>query len=306
MASKFCKNYCDGICKDVYNCSNGLHKQCPVGMTCLNSACILGHTCNMGIRTMIHDIVSSNEHNDVSFSERCRFNLVCNNSKCNLRHDVDITKRYLINKIILEFYKKNTNYKDNNTSYTCRYHQTCNNPDCTFSHKINYITREKIIKIVKDFKDSGANKCKNNLICNNKYCNYTHDVDMEWREIIIHIVNEYKTKNGMIHIKNMNEPALEDGFVYYAKNTKKIINKIEVFEVKEDTEEIQKIKVIDYIKPCDQKKLIAKDVAKDDEIESTPLQVVSYKDIVRCSYNEYLEEDVQNEIVAGTDWNDFM
>ena len=299
MVSKFCKNYCDGICKDVYNCPNGLHKQCPVGISCVNPACILGHTFNLGNRMMIHDIVASNECIDVSTSEKCRFNLVCNDSKCNLRHDTDIANRNIINKIILEFYKKNPQYKDNTYSYTCRYHQTCNNPDCSFSHKINYITRQKIIKIVKDFKDSGANKCKNNLICNDKYCNFTHDVDMEWRETIINIVNEYKTKNGMIHIKNMNEPLLEDGFVY-AKTTKKVVKK--VIDETELIDEIQKITVSDYIKVSDQTKLIE----KDDKIESTPLHVVSYKDIVSCSYKEYLENDVQNEIVAGTDWNDFM
>jgi hypothetical protein len=139
---------------------------------------------------------------------------------------------------------------------------------------------------------------------------------MEWRETIINIVNEYKTKNGMIHIKNMNEPLLEDGFVY-AKTTKKVVKKV-IDEVKL----IEEIKVSDYIKVSDQKKVIVKDdeiesttlneeiqtkvIVKDDEIESTALNVVSYKDIVGCSYIEYLENDVQNEIVEGTDWNDFM
>jgi len=300
MASKFCKNFCEGKCKDVNNCMNGYHKHCPRGIICMNPDCIFGHMIPFGDRMMINDVVTANEDIVYSDSEKCKFNLVCNNVNCNLRHDTDITNRILINKTILEFYKANPNYKDNTNAYPCKFYQTCNNAKCSFYHKIDFPTRLKVIKIVKDFKDSGGNKCKNNIICNNQYCNFDHDVDMDTREMIIDLINERKTKNGMIHVKNINETQLEDGFVYpksSKKEVKKVIDEIELVD------EIQKIKVSDYIKVCDQIKIII----KDDEIAPpSDVAAVSYRDIVTCSYTEYLEADVQNEIVEGTDWNDFM
>jgi hypothetical protein len=124
---------------------------------------------------------------------------------------------------------------------------------------------------------------------------------MDMREIIIDIINDYKTDNGMIHIKNINETKLEEGFVY-GKNAKKIVKKaINEINVVDEIKFVDEIKVSEYINVVDQSKVT------DNKIVTTvPDRVVLYKDIVTCSYTEYLETDVQNEIVAGTDWNDFI